>query len=246
MSKLVDLRKSFAEFSGNNSKSNKWRSQIKSYISSKEINGYLTKECLAEYIGKEPFSHSHRNEFLPIILNDQIYVFRSQSLKQNKISLMELNNDLQFNLQLYKSKIYKIKFKTILKSLKSKSFKDIYIEIKFNFEGNNHTLINKVDYLNFSHNKRYIQPIMGYVPMFIGNKLSYGYCVINIKDGVEQKLQFLLKEDIKLFTINKNDNFIKRKIKIFFNTIMFKFRRSEFSSLHTFENSKVTFFKYIN
>ena len=82
--------------------------------------------------------------------------------------------------------------------------------------------------------------------MFIENQISFGYCVINIKKGIEQKLQFLLKEDIKLFQHHQNENFLKYNLKNILNFIMFIFRRSEFSFLITLENSKVTFFKYVD
>ena len=82
--------------------------------------------------------------------------------------------------------------------------------------------------------------------MFIENQISFGYCVINIKNGIEQKLQFLLKEDTKLFLYHQNENFLKYNLKNILNFIMFIFRRSEFSFLITLENSKVTFFKYVD
>ena len=246
MSELIDLRKSTLEFSGVTEKSNKWRSQIKSFITSKKSKIYLTKECLSEHISKEPFSHPHRNEFLPILLNNKIFIFRSQSFKLKNIPLIERTENLSFKKQFYNSKICIVEYNELLEHLKKQNFIDLFIKINFKYKNNDFQLVSKIEYVNFCNSQNYVQPILGYIPMFIENQISFGYCVINIKNGIEQKLQFLLKEDIKLFQHHQNENFLKYNLKNILNLIMFLFRRSEFSYLITLENPKVTFFKYVD
>ena len=100
--------------------------------------------------------------------------------------------------------------------INSEDYTDLHIKIKFNHDNIDYELITKVEYINFNvkkSTKQYFQPIMGYVPMINNRKLSYGYCVINISNGIEQNLQFLLNKDINLFQINENDYLIKKILK---------------------------------
>ena len=84
MSDLIDLRKSYIKFSG---EENAWRSNLKSILYSEKSCCYLTKECLSEEIGSLPFSHLYKNNFLPIILDEKIYIFRAQSFKEKSHAL---------------------------------------------------------------------------------------------------------------------------------------------------------------
>ena len=216
MSDLIDIRKSYVKFLGS---SNAWRSSLKSVLYSKKFCCYLTKECLAEHIGEFPFSHPYRNNFLPIIFEKKIYLFRSQSFKRKKIPFLEIieNNDsLKFEEYVQRSKIEKISYSSLQTLINSEDYTDLHIKIKFNHDNIDYELITKVEYINFNvkkSTKQYFQPIMGYVPMINNRKLSYGYCVINISNGIEQNLQFLLNKDINLFQINENDYLIKKILK---------------------------------
>ena len=62
MSDLIDLRKSYIKFSG---EENAWRSNLKSILYSEKSCCYLTKECLSEEIGKFPFITALCNAVLP-------------------------------------------------------------------------------------------------------------------------------------------------------------------------------------
>ena len=244
MSDLIDLRKSYIKFSG---EEKAWRSNLKSILYSEKSCCYLTKECLSEEIGKFPFSHPHRNEFLPIILDKKIYIFRSQSFKRKNIPLLEiLENDnlLKFKEYIQRSKIIKFNALKMQRDIHSKKYKDLYIKIQFNQDKIEYELITKVEYINFNVKKssnQYLQPIMGYVPMIYKKKLSYGYCVINILDGIEQNLQFLLNKDVNLFQTYQGD-LIKKLLKKIFNYFTFLFRKTDFANLITIKNAKVTFF----
>ena len=249
MPDFIDLRKSYVKFFGSE---NAWRSNLKSILYSEKLCCYLTKECLSEEIGKFPFSHPHRNSFLPIILDKKIYIFRSQSFKKKNIPLLEiLENDhsLKFKKYIQSSKIIKFNFQTVQRLINLEQYKDLYIKIQFNHDEIEYDLITKVEYINFNVKKssnQYLQPIMGYVPMIYNKKLSYGYCVINISDGIEQNLQFLLNKDINLFQINKNDHMIKKFLKNTLNVLTFIFCKTEFSNLITIKKAKVIFFSYLS
>ena len=82
--------------------------------------------------------------------------------------------------------------------------------------------------------------------MIYKKKLSYGYCVINILDGIEQNLQFLLNKDVNLFQVNQNDHLIKKFLKKALNLSTFLFCKTEFSDLITIKKAKVTFFSYLS
>lgn len=130
MPDLIDLRKSYINFFGSK---NAWKSNLKSILYSQKFCCYLTKECLSEEIGKFPFSHPHRNEFLPIILDKKIYIFRSQSFKRKNIPLLEiLENDnlLKFKEYIQRSKIIKFNALKMQRDIHSKNIK-IYIS-KYN------------------------------------------------------------------------------------------------------------------
>ena len=53
--------------------------------------------------------------------------------------------------------------------------------------------------------------------MISKNKISYGYCVINILNGIEQNLQFFLVDDMSLFQTYQRDSAIKKLLKKTFN-----------------------------
>ena len=82
--------------------------------------------------------------------------------------------------------------------------------------------------------------------MISKNKISYGYCVINILNGIEQNLQFFLIDDMSLFQTYQGDSAIKKLLKKMFNNFTFLFRKTDFANLITVKNAKVTFFSYLS
>ena len=165
------------------------------------------------------------------------------------LEILENDNLLKFKEYIQRSKIIKFNALKMQRDIHSKKYKHLYIKIQFNQDKIEYELITKVEYINFNVKKssnQYLQPIMGYVPMIYKKKLSYGYCVINILDGIEQNLQFLLNKDVNLFQVNQNDHLIKKFLKKALNLSTFLFCKTEFSDLITIKKAKVTFFSYLS
>ena len=165
------------------------------------------------------------------------------------VEKVEDNDLLKFKKYFQRSKIKKLNFKSVQRLIYSEKYEELFIKIQFNYDKIEYKLISKVEYINFNAKKssnQYLQPIFGYVPMISKNKISYGYCVINILNGIEQNLQFFLIDDMSLFQTYQGDSAIKKLLKKMFNNFTFLFRKTDFANLITVKNAKVTFFSYLS
>ena len=130
--------------------------------------------------------------------------------------------------------------------MNSKNVK-IYCSIKYEYNGIKYNLLTICDYLNFSkkNNNFFIQPALGYVPFIdeANSTKNYGYVAFKIGEK-NSKLEFILNEIGPIFTIYKNDNFIKQNVKKILNFLTsFKVKNS-FSKLVSIDKAQLSFFIY--
>ena len=219
---MIDIRKSFIHFI--KSKSVRWRTNIETVLSTENKNIYLVKECRSEAISQRPFfDHKGRYEFLGIVDNNKTYIIRTSStdgnkgniqldpLIKNQINIAEINaNDLNFD------EVHEI--------LLSGKTINIYCKIEYEHEEIKYSLISKCEYINYGsdkNNKRYLQPIIGYIPFVHNNKIRYGYAVINKNEENNGYLEFLLNEKTPIFNVHPNQSLFKLYIKKFLNNFIF-------------------------
>ena len=82
---------------------------------------------MSEEIASLPFSHLYKNNFLPIILDEKIYIFRAQSFKEKVTPLVEKVEDndlLKFKKYFQRSKIKKLNFKSVQRLIYSENMKN--------------------------------------------------------------------------------------------------------------------------
>ena len=242
---MIDIRKSFIHFIISNSVG--WRTNVKSVLSTKNKNIFLVKECRSETISQRPFfDHQGRYEFLGIVENNKTYFIRTSATDgndgniqlassiKNKKNIVETNaNDLNFD------EVYEILFsgKTI----------NIYCKIEYEHEEIKYSLISKCEYINYGtdkNNKKYLQPIMGYIPFVHNNKIKYGYAVIRKDKENNGYLEFLLNEKTPIFDVLSNQNLFKLYIKKFFNKLTFFYNKNNFTELISIKENKISFFSY--
>lgn len=243
--KKIDLRKSFLHFI---SPENSHRTNIKSILTYENNSLFLVKECRAENMGKKPFYQTGRYEYLNIEDNYGTSVFRTYSLDYKKTNL-QYQSSTKNKKNILISDIKYLSFNEVNEIVSSNNPSNIFCEIEYEFENKKYNLISKCEYINYNsdnNKEKYLQPIMGYVPFVANNIISYGYAVLNIKEKVNGNLEFLISEKNSLFTIDKQQkNIIKKLIKSILNNLLFFVKKNEFSKYISLESSKICFFKYL-
>jgi len=241
--KKIDIDKSVIHFI---EEENSWRTDIESILITENKKIYLVKECRAEQVGEHPFLHIGRYEFLGIIEDDKTHFIRTSATGDKKSNL-QLNAPIKNKKYIIKSNVEYLNFEEVYKIVSSGKTNNIYCEIEYLYEGIKYNLITKCKYINYNTKKsdeKYLQPIMGYVPFIINNKLRYGYVALYV--GVKQNgyLEFLLNKKSNIFTINSEENFIKFYIKKILNTMLFFYKQNNFTELVSIKESKIKFFQY--
>ena len=241
----INLNKSFVHFIESK---NSYRANIKSILTFKNNSLFLTKECRAELIGEKPFYHTGRYEYLAIEDNYGTSVLRTYSLDCKKTNL-KYQSSKKNKKNILTSNIKYLSFNEVYEIVSSNNPTNIFCEIEYEFENKKYNLITKCEYINYNSDKseeKYLQPIMGYVPFVLNNIISYGYVVLYVKkDGVNGNLEFLISEKNSLFTIGKNENIIRKLIKLILNNLLFFSKKNEFSKYISLKSSKINFFRYI-
>ena len=244
-SQIIDLNKSFIHFI---LPKNSWRTNIKSVLTFENNSLFLVKECRAETIGEKPFYQTGRYEYLAIEDNYGTSVFRTYSLDYQKTNLQYLSSKKNKK-NILISDIEYLSFNVVNEIVSSNNPSNIFCEIEYEFENKKYNLISKCEYINYNsddNKEKYLQPIMGYVPFVLNNIISYGYVVLYVKKGcVNGNLEFLISEKNSLFTIGKNENIIRKLIKLILNNLLFFSKKNEFSKYISLKSSKINFFRYI-
>ena len=241
--KKIDIDKSVIHFI---EEENSWRTDIESILITQNKKIYLVKECRAEQVGAHPFLHIGRYEFLGIVEDDKTHFIRTSATGDKKSNL-QLNAPIKNKKYIIKSNVEYFNFEEVYEIIISGRTNNIYCEIEYLYEGIKYNLITKCEYINYNtrqSDEKYLQPIMGYVPFVINNKLRYGYVALNV--GVKQNgyLEFLLNKKSNIFTINSEQNFIKLYVKKFLNTMLFFYKQSNFTEVVSIKESKIKFFQY--
>ncbi len=242
---MIDINKSFIHFF--TSEDMGWRTNIKSVLSSKSKNFFLVKECRAETMSQRPFfNHQGRYEFLAIVENDKVHVIRTSATDGNKNNI-KLDTSLKNIKYKIENKINPLRFEEVHEILLTGKTINIYCEIEYEHEGIKYSLISKCEYLNYSLKKnsnKYVQPIFGYVPFIDKNEIKYGYVVLKTHENNNGYLEFLLNEKSSIFDVNSNQNLLKLYIKKFLNTLLFFYKKNDFTKLVSIKESKINFFSY--
>ena len=241
--KKIDLEKSFVHFIG---QKNSFRTNIKSILAFENNSFFLVKECRAELVGQNPFSHTGRYEFLGVVDKDNTYFIRTEPLDNNS-SNIELNNKIKNKKNIFMTDVEYLSFEKNNEIISSNELSNIYCEIEYEYKNIKYNLISKCEFINYNtlkDNVKYLQPIMGYVPFILNNKLSYGYVAFNINEKSNGNLEFLLCEKSPLFSVNEKDNWVKKIIKKILNNLIFFTKKNNFSKLISLKENKIKFFKY--
>lgn len=241
--KKIDLERSFVHFIG---QKNSFRTNIKSILTFENNTFFLVKECRAELIGSNPFSHTGRYEFLSIVDKHTTYFIRTEPIDGNSTNL-ELNTRIKNKKNIVKTGVEYLSFEKLNGIVSYHEPINIYCEIDYEYENVKYNLISKCEFINYNtlkDNDRYLQFIMGYVPFISNNNLKHGYVVLNVNERIIGNLEFLLCEKSVLFDISKKDNLAKKIIKKIFNNLIFFSKKNNFSKLISLKESKIKFFKY--
>ena len=241
--KKIDIHNSVIHFI---EEKNSWRTDIKSILITENQKIYLVKECRAEKVGKHPFLHIGRYEFLGIVEDDKTHFIRTSATGDKKSNL-QLNAPIKNKKYIIKSNVEYLNFEEVHKIVSSGKINNIYCEIEYYYEGIKYNLITKCEYINYNTKKsdeKYLQPIMGYVPFKIDNKLRYGYVALYIGEKENGYLEFLLNKKSNLFIINPDQNFVKLYVKKILNTMLFFYKQNNFTELVSIKESKIKFFQY--
>lgn len=240
----IDIDKSFIIFNG---EKNSFRSNIESVLISDDKIIYLLKECRAETIGKDPFINKAIYEFLPIVENNKTHFFRTSSVDGRKYSNLQLNAKTTNKKYIYKSNFNILNFDEAYKLITSSQVKKIFCEIEFTLENKKYRLITKCDMINYNtktNEAKYLQPIMGYLPIIYKEKIRYGYGSLNLQKDTAGNLEFLLNSKTQIFDIYPNQKFIKKNIKKLLNKSLFFYKKNDFTEVIRAKNSNLNFLVY--
>ena len=240
---IIDLDKSFIEIEA---PTYKWRSNIQSVLISENNTYYLMKEIMAENMSSQPFINANKHLHLMLVNEKSINIFRTQPVgefRQNTFEVKEVSakKNIIFN------KIKFLSFKEVHEILLNSKNVKIYCSIKYEYNEIKYNLLTICDYLNFSkkNNNFFIQPALGYVPFIdeANSTKNFGYVAFNIGEK-NNKLEFILNTIGPIFTIYKNDHFIKRNLKKILNFLTsFKVQNS-FSKVVSIDDAQLSFFIY--
>ena len=240
---MIDFDNSYVDFIGSK---NSWRTNIKSYLKSDKKEYFLVKECRAELVGKNPFQHPGRYEFLGIIEDDKTHFIRTSAVDGNKGNV-QLNVQQKNKKYIVESNVNYLSFEEVNEIVSSGKTNNIYCEIEYEYEAIKYSLISKCEYINYNTKKnddKYLQPIMGYVPFILKNQLRYGYVVLHINEKKNGYLEFLLNEKTAIFNVNTKQNLIRLFIKKILNIFLFFVKKNDFTELISIKESKINFFLY--
>tara|TARA_S200000501_G_scaffold231675_1_gene217272 strand:+ start:392 stop:1090 length:699 start_codon:yes stop_codon:yes gene_type:complete len=230
---MIDLQNSFIYYEINGAK---WRTKIESILKLNTNNFYLTTHCRSEEMSPLPFSEMPRRFDVQFITAEsgsetKNYIFRTTSVGglQNNIDDREDFqdcSDLESKIKVQSREIENLNFDEVYGFLQNEINENLYIKISFNRDNKNHTLISKLNYLNFGTDKNrkiFLQPIVGRIPFIHLDKLRFGYLAINIlKDNDKNGFEVILSQ----------------------KTLHSSFATNDFSEIVKVDNSEIKLFRY--
>ncbi len=242
---MIDITNSSIHFLG---KENSWRSNVKSVLYSKDKSLILTKECRSEIISSlNPFDIKDKNEVMALVENDQIYIFRDTSVvlfKNNSSRAAEIKI-IKIIKNLPEKKLNIIEFNKAHELITSNKIKNIICKIDYKLNNENFTLVSNCEYINYnthSDHKKYLQPIIGYVPFIFKGEKKIAYAVCNLNNEKNSDIFFIIREETPLLSINQK-SFVKNLIKTFLNTCLFFLKKSEFTKVVQLKDYKMSLFE---
>ena len=248
---LIDINKSSIIFSSKESSdinNYSWQVNIESVLTAENNTYFFLKETMAENMSKTPFANTNRHLIRFIVSNDDTNIFRTASVSHFRKNLFPYSDEIKITRKIAKTKAHKVELEDVYKILESLVPTTLYCSIDYVYEKKKYNLIKSCDYLNFNTKKEdfFIQIAIGIVPFVSikeGENINFGYAAINLrKENIN--LEFLLNKIGPIFTVYKNDGFIKTNSKNVLNILTYFKTKNSFSERVVIQDAKLSFFKY--
>ena len=250
--RYISLDESFAYL--NAKKKNSWRVSIKSVLVNEtdKTSYYLTKECIAERIGANPFRHKAKSE-LCVVLDSEGNTYKIRDIpffKRNEFGehYHQRNFKTSDELRLKEASFEEVEFSKVICDLKNRKLGNLYSKFSFNYRGKKYFIFAKVEYLNFAgknnEDEDYLQPIFGYVPFLIDGNIHIGYVVKYIEENGGGNLEIRLRANKSLSSFFPQSN--RLIIKILYKVVQVitsPIKVSWFNKVVTLTESGLTFYK---
>lgn len=251
---MINIDKSFIHIIGAEGTERKdfWRANIKSVLFTENKKFFLLKENRSQVVDKRPFfNHPERYEYFSIVEDDRNHMVRTaaNSRSVTKNTTFDASKDL-YNIKknIFESNISYLSFEEVNKIISSGKTTNIYCEIDYIFNTIEYKLIFKCEFVIYNtknSHENFLQVTAGYVPFFSINQLEYGYVSLKVNKENNGCLEFLLNEKTGIFDVSPIQNFAKFYIKKFLNTLLFFYKKNDFTKLISIKENKIKFFKYI-
>ena len=240
---MVDIENSSIYLLG---EKNCWRANVKSILFSKDKSFILTKECRSEKISlSNPFDHPDRNEIMALIENDQVYILRSHSIVLNSKYEITREDKIKAIKNLPEKNFKTLEFKKAHTLISSRKIKNIICKLDYKLDNQSYSLISKCEYINFniqSSSKKYLQPIIGYVPFILKGEKKVAYVACNLNEEKNSDIFFIVRDRTYIFNTKKN-SFFTNFIKKILNHCVFFLKKKEFTKVVQIKEYKMSLFE---
>ena len=240
---MVDIENSSVYLLG---EKNCWRANVKSILFSKDKNFILTKECRSERMSSSnPFELPERNEVMALIENDLVYILRSHSISLNSRYEITREDKIKAIKNLPEKNFNALEFKKAHALISSRKVKNVICKLDYKLDNQSYSLVSKCEYINFniqSSTKKYLQPIIGYVPFILKDEKKVAYVVCNLNEEKNSDIFFIVRDRTYIFNIEKN-SFFTNCIKKILNHCLFFLKKKEFTKVVQIKEYKMSLFE---
>lgn len=232
----------------------------------KKAHYYLVKECISEGLNKNPFYKLWGYEVQSIVKNDENFItFKTASINprnskfnfKNKLFRTFTNSkepkfttEATSKIPLITNKIIynqyiKISAAEIYNELKNYNNDNIYCLINYELDNKDYEIFFKTEYFNFGIEKKYLQPIHGYVPFEYKKNMYLAYCTqhIEIDSETENSLEIMYGDYNPIYSGHKLNS--KNKIKFFIKKMLNRVFPNvyDYNNYLNIKTSKISFYK---
>ena len=202
---MIDIENSSIHLLG---EKNCWRANVQSILFSKNKSLILTKECRSEIISSSnPFDLSDRNEVMALIENDQVFLLRNNSVTLNSKYEVTREDKIKAIKNLPEKNFNALDFDKAQNLISTNKIKNIICKIEYIYNNESFSLISKCEYINYnieSSSKKYLQPIIGYVPFVLNGEKKIAYVACNLNKEKNSDIFFIIREKAPIFNMKKN------------------------------------------
>lgn len=202
---------------------------------------FLGKECRSERLKENPFTRLRDYEYITLSSKNHTYTLRSSSVSFFKnFDKIIFQKDPKLNksiLKIKKDNLNPIPRKKLIKLIKNNH--NIFCDLTFMFKNKKNRIIAKCEYLNFSENRNYVQPIFKTV-LKIKNNFHLGYAAVHFNEDKKNSgnLNLVLKEHSGIL-----NNIDKTWLKKIINFLFFFITKNDFTKVITINKYKIKFYK---